>query len=92
MAKVQGTVKWFDPRKGYGFVTAEDGKEYFAHFSAVEKGRNYTGFDDGDKVEFEIDTADPKGPAAKGIVLTCEERPPRKKRDKKDDDAPQAAE
>ena len=52
--------------------------------TGVEKGRTYTGFEDGDEVEFAVDTtSDKRGPFASGIVLTKEEKPPRKPKPKK---------
>lgn len=54
---MKGTVKWFNPRKGYGFIKGEDGKEIFVHRTAVPTG---TFLDEGDKVEFEIDTLEKK--------------------------------
>ena len=41
---MQGKVKWFDNKKGYGYITGEDGKDYFVHHSNIEKGRTYVGF------------------------------------------------
>lgn len=82
MAKVKGKVKWFDPKKGYGFITDENGQDYFAHFTAIEKGRQYTGFDDDDEVEFEVQEGESKGPTAVNIVLTSEERPRKRKKNK----------
>jgi CspA family cold shock protein len=34
--RLHGRVKWFDPKKGYGFVTADDGKDYFFHYTAIQ--------------------------------------------------------
>src|SRR5439155_4308936 len=48
-----GTVKWFSPEKGYGFITAEDGQDVFVHFSAIE-GAGYRNLEEGQQVEFEI--------------------------------------
>jgi len=49
-----GTVKWFDAKKGYGFITRDDGEgDVFVHFSAIE-GNGFKSLDQGDKVEFEI--------------------------------------
>ncbi len=65
MAK--GTVKWFSNQKGYGFITAEDGKEVFVHFS----GLNMEGFktlQEGAAVEFDITDGD-KGPQATNVTV-----------------------
>jgi CspA family cold shock protein len=60
MAK--GKVKWFSNQKGYGFITSEDGKDVFVHFSAI-KGDGYKTLEEGMEVEFEI-TQGPKGEQA----------------------------
>ena len=62
-----GTVKWFNNQKGYGFITDEDGKDVFVHFS----GLNMEGFktlDEGQKVEFEL-TEGNKGPQATNVTV-----------------------
>ena len=62
-----GTVKWFNNKKGYGFITAEDGKDVFVHFS----GLNMEGFkslEEGAAVEFEI-TDGAKGPQATNVTV-----------------------
>jgi CspA family cold shock protein len=51
MAK--GQVKWFDQKKGYGFITQEDGDDLFVHFSAIN-GDGFKTLDEGDEVEFDI--------------------------------------
>lgn len=64
MAK--GTVKWFNERKGYGFIQKEDGQDIFVHHSSI----NMTGFktlNEGDQVEFEVEDSD-RGPAAKNVT------------------------
>lgn len=50
---MKGTVKWFDSKKGYGFITAEDGKEIFVHFSGIVK-EGFKSLNEGQAVEFEI--------------------------------------
>ena len=50
---MKGTVKWFNPQKGYGFINAEDGTEYFAHQTQI-KMDGFRKLDEGDIVEFEI--------------------------------------
>jgi CspA family cold shock protein len=62
----QGTVKWFNNSKGYGFITGEDGKDVFVHYSAIG-GEGYKSLKEGDKVEYEI-TQGPKGPQANKVV------------------------
>ena len=54
MAQKSGKVKWFDVRKGIGFITDEEGNDIFAHFSGIAEGRHYVGLKDGDEVTFEV--------------------------------------
>lgn len=55
----QGTVKWFNGAKGYGFIARENGEDVFVHFKAIV-GDGYKTLNQGDKVEFEIEQG-PKG-------------------------------
>ncbi len=58
-----GTVKWFNAEKGFGFIARDgEGDDVFVHYSAIE-GNGYRSLDEGQKVEFEIQTG-PKGPQA----------------------------
>ena len=60
-----GKVKWFTAAKGYGFITGDDGKEVFVHFSAI----NVDGFktlDEGQPVEYDVNDG-PKGPQAANV-------------------------
>ena len=62
----QGTVKWFNAKKGYGFISDAEGKDIFVHFSAL----NMDGFNelkDGEAVEFEVIEGD-KGPQAANVT------------------------
>jgi CspA family cold shock protein len=61
-----GTVKWFNATKGYGFITPDGGgKDVFVHHSAIE-GAGYKELSEGQRVEFESEQA-PKGPQAKWV-------------------------
>jgi len=63
----QGTVKWFDNAKGYGFVSRENGgKDVFVHHSAID-GTGYKSLDEGQKVQFEV-TQGPKGDQAVNVT------------------------
>jgi CspA family cold shock protein len=61
--KMKGTVKWYNARKGFGFITGEDEKDVFVHRSAIPNG---TYINDGDKVEYEIEESE-RGPQATKI-------------------------
>ena len=61
-----GTVKWFNSDKGFGFITAEDGKDVFVHFSAIQ-GEGFKTLEEGQNVEFEIVDGN-RGPQAANVV------------------------
>src|SRR5262245_24586809 len=61
----QGTVKWFNGDKGYGFIAVEGGPDVFVHFSAIT-GDGYRSLEEGQKVEFDI-TQGQKGPQAENV-------------------------
>ena len=63
--EVQGTVKWFNNSKGYGFIGRADGPDVFVHYSAIT-GDGYRTLQEGDAVEFEI-VQGPKGPQASEV-------------------------
>lgn len=62
----QGTVKWFNDAKGYGFIAQEGGPDVFVHFSAINAG-GFKSLAEGQKVEFELQDG-PKGPQAANVT------------------------
>lgn len=62
----EGSVKWFNDAKGFGFIEQEDGPDVFVHFSAIT-GEGFKSLAEGDKVEFEIVDGD-KGPQAANVT------------------------
>ncbi len=64
---MKGKVKWFNEKKGYGFITMEDGKEVFVHFSAIV-GEGFRSLQEGDGVECEV-TPGPKGLQAANVKV-----------------------
>lgn len=65
--KEQGTVKWFNASKGYGFISRENGTDAFVHFSAIQS-EGYRSLDEGQAVEFEV-VDSPKGKAAANVTI-----------------------
>ena len=67
MARVQGTVKWFNGDKGYGFITQEGGPDLFVHYSEIQSS-GYRSLEEGQRVEFEI-TDGKKGKQASSVTV-----------------------
>jgi len=62
-----GIVKWFDERKGYGFIQQEDGPDVFVHHSGT-KGTAFRSLNEGDQVSFDVESGK-KGPAAVNVTV-----------------------
>jgi cold shock protein len=63
---MKGVVKWFDADKGYGFISSEDGKDIFVHFSAIQS-EGYKTLQEGDQVVFDVNNSD-RGPQAANVT------------------------
>ncbi|MEJ7650835.1 MAG: cold-shock protein [Nakamurella sp.] len=64
----QGSVKWFNAEKGYGFISPEDGSpDVFVHYSAIDGG-GYRSLEEGQAVSYEVEQS-PKGPQAANVTL-----------------------
>ena len=62
----KGTVKWFNAEKGYGFITGEDGKDVFVHFSAIQT-EGFKSLEEGQAVTFDVQQG-ARGPQAANVV------------------------
>jgi len=63
----QGTVKWFNGSKGYGFIERDNGEDVFVHYTAIQ-GEGYRNLEEGQRVEFEV-TQGQKGPQAQDVTI-----------------------
>jgi cold shock protein len=63
----QGTVKWFNNEKGYGFIAVDGGQDVFVHYSAIQSD-GYKSLDENQRVEFDV-VQGPKGPQADGVRI-----------------------
>jgi cold shock protein len=65
IALENGTVKWFNNKKGFGFIQREQGSDLFVHFSSIQND-GYKSLNEGDQVTFEVEDSD-RGPKAKNV-------------------------
>jgi CspA family cold shock protein len=66
----EGTVKWFNNEKGYGFIAVDGGQDVFVHYSAIQS-EGYRSLDEGQRVAFEV-AQGPKGPQADGVRVVAD--------------------
>lgn len=65
---MEGIVKWFSNKKGWGFITGDNENEYFVHYSGIISNNEYKSLTEGSKVVFEIQETN-KGPQAVNVVI-----------------------
>jgi CspA family cold shock protein len=66
--RIQGTVKWFNGDKGFGFIAPDDGsKDVFVHYTAISETGGYRSLDEGDRVELTVEQGQ-KGPQAVNVT------------------------
>ncbi|MCD4678059.1 MAG: cold-shock protein [Desulfobacula sp.] len=63
---VEGTIKWFNSKKGFGFIEQETGDDVFVHFSAIEMS-GFKTLSEGERVQFEVEEND-KGLSARNVI------------------------
>jgi CspA family cold shock protein len=66
--RINGTVKWFNSGKGYGFLSRENDSDVFVHYSAIKNSGGYASLEEGQRVEFSVEQG-PKGPQAIDVVV-----------------------
>jgi CspA family cold shock protein len=66
MSRLRGSVKWFDPEKGWGFIRLEDGDEVFVHHSDIQ-GSGFRSLRDGAEVELDVERVE-RGPRARNVI------------------------
>ncbi|TYB31755.1 MAG: cold-shock protein [Candidatus Mcinerneyibacterium aminivorans] len=64
---MKGKVKWFDSKKGYGFIKGEDGQDVFVHYSEIDQ-QGFKSLEENQEVEFEVEDGS-KGPQAKNVKV-----------------------
>ena len=65
--RVTGVVKWFNNTKGFGFISDDDGNDYFVHYTSIRESGGYRSLEEGQKVEFTVGQGE-KGPLAQDVV------------------------
>ena len=71
---MNGKVKWFNNKKGYGFITNEDGKNVFIHYSGIDNEKKFKKLEANDKVIFDIETDKNGLEKAINVQLVCENK------------------
>ncbi|MEE2895985.1 MAG: cold shock domain-containing protein [Planctomycetota bacterium] len=69
LIEIEGEIKWFDPRKGYGFIIGPEGQDIFVHFSVIEQAEGFRTFRDGERIVYDAEDGDKGWSATKARSL-----------------------
>lgn len=82
LVEIEGEIKWFDPRKGYGFIIGPEGQDIFVHFSVIEQDEGFRTFRDGESIVYDANNGEKgwsatraRSLAPKGRASTVEQKP-----------------
>lgn len=82
LVEIEGEIKWFDPRKGYGFIIGPEGQDIFVHFSVIEQDEGFRTFRDGETIVYDANNGEKgwsatraRSLAPKGRTSTVEHKP-----------------
>ncbi|MDG2021000.1 MAG: cold shock domain-containing protein [Phycisphaerales bacterium] len=70
LIEIEGEIKWFDPRKGYGFIVGPEGQDIFVHFTVIEQEEGFRTFRDGEKVIYDANDGSKGWSATKARALS----------------------
>ena len=76
LEEVQGEVKWFDPRKGYGFIVGPEGQDIFVHFTVIEQEDGFRTLRDGEQVQYDATEGSKGWSATRARSLAAKNRRP----------------
>ena len=76
LIEIEGEIKWFDPRKGYGFIVGPEGQDIFVHFTVIEQEEGFRTFRDGEQIVYDANDGDKGWSATRARALTQRQMSP----------------